>query len=85
MDRSKEYRYLKSKTDHFKSFANTRKTYLEPILKMYNPKKILELGCGEGSLGLVIKNLTGAQVFGIDSSATGIRLAKAKVDSLVFL
>ncbi len=72
------YKYLKSEEEHFRSFTNKREKYLIPVLNIMKPKKILELGCGEGSLGQVLKRLTGAQVFGIDRSVSGLKLAEEK-------
>lgn len=78
MNRATEYTYLKSKTDNFVPFAKQRIKILEKYLLSIKPKKILELGCGEGSLALLIKNLTNAQVYGTDLSQSGVNLSKEK-------
>jgi len=61
-----------------KSFAETRVRYLEKYLRRINPKKILELGCGEGSLAYEVKAITDPQVYGLDISSSSIKLAKKK-------
>lgn len=78
MDRPGAYKYLRSQAEHFRAFTDKREKYLSPILNMIKPKRILELGCGEGSLGQLVKRLTGAQIFGIDYSISGLKLAKEK-------
>src|SRR3989344_1976092 len=72
------YKYLTSEEEHFKDFTNKREKYLRPILNTLRPKRVLELGCGEGSLGQILRRLTGANVFGVDSSISGLKLAKEK-------
>lgn len=78
MNRSEEYVYTSSQLQDFKNFAKLREKYLKKILKEINPRRILELGCGEGSLGERIKILTSAQVYGVDYSQSGVELAKEK-------
>lgn len=75
----KPERYKKAEIAEIKKFAKIRIRYLESHLKKNNPKKILELGCGEGSLAYEIKNLLyGVQIFGLDLSSEAVSLAKSK-------
>ena len=50
--------------------------------------RVLELGCGNGRIAEYISDVTGAQVYGVDSSSVGIRQANeraaAKRDRLAF-
>jgi SAM-dependent methyltransferase len=50
--------------------------------------RVLELGCGNGRIAEYISDVTGAQVYGVDSSTVGIRQANertaAKRDRLAF-
>jgi cyclopropane fatty-acyl-phospholipid synthase-like methyltransferase len=50
--------------------------------------RVLELGCGNGRIAEYISDVTGANVFGVDSSTVGIRQAiersVAKRDRLAF-
>lgn len=78
MENIGEYTYSDSQGEDFKEFAKLRAQYLAKTLQEIRPRKILELGCGEGSLGLVIKDLTHAEIFGVDWSESGVNLAKKK-------
>lgn len=71
-------RYTKAEVDVIRKFAKTRIKYLSRHLEKTNPKKILELGCGEGSLAYEIKVIIDAQVYGLDISSSSIKLAKKK-------
>ncbi len=71
-------RYTKSELSAMKKFAQERVKYLTPHLKKINPKKILELGCGEGSLSFEIKKIISGQVFGLDLSEAAVKLSKEK-------
>lgn len=51
-----------------------------PVIELLNPKRgeaILDLGCGDGALALHMQN-AGAEVIGIDSSASMVRSAQSK-------
>src|SRR3990170_4956617 len=71
-------RYTRTETTEISRLAKMRINYLESHLRKINPKKILELGCGEGSLTYEIKVITDAQVYGLDISSSSIKLAKKK-------
>lgn len=72
-------RYTKTEIAGIKRFAKTRVKYLKKHFIRTNPKKILELGCGEGSLGYRIKEILGnAEIYGLDISAGALKLAKEK-------
>lgn len=75
----KPERYKKAEITEIRKFAKIRIRYLEKYLKKINPKKILELGCGEGSLGYEIKgSLPYAELYGFDLSKEGVKLANDK-------
>lgn len=53
-------------------------------IKKENPKKILDVGCGEGNLfGKLVKNYSKAKIIGIDYSAKSIKAAKKYGDARV--
>lgn len=70
--------YSKEQIASIKKHAKKRIRYFEKYLTLNNPKKILELGCGEGSLASEIKKITNATIYGIDISSTSVRQAKNK-------
>src|SRR5690242_17179504 len=78
MSRVTEYKYLKSDIEGFSQFAKRRIRFLEKDLSYIKPEKILELGCGDGSLSLLLKKLTNAKVYGVDYSRSGVKLAEEK-------
>ncbi len=72
-------RYTEAETSEIRRLAKIRIKYLSSYLKRINPKKILELGCGEGSLALEIKKLLGnVEIYGLDLSEAALRLAEDK-------
>ncbi len=72
-------KYTKTEVIELRKFAKTRIEYLESYLKRINPKKILELGCGEGSLGYEVKKVIPAvDFYGLDLSKEAVRLANEK-------
>lgn len=83
MNRAKEYVYSKTHERICEEFATSRKRYLEKILVTIQAKRVLVLGCGEGSFARMIKTVTQADVYGIDYSRTGIKLSKEKKISVV--
>ncbi len=56
------------------------------ILKLgYDPKKVLDIGCGDGFISQSIKNIyPNAEVFGIDISKTAIAIAQNKYPIINF-
>lgn len=76
--RAIEYKYFKEDTNDHISFAKIREKYIKNLLQNIKPKKILVLGCGEGSFAHLVKELTGAQVFGVDYSSSGVKLSNEK-------
>jgi 2-polyprenyl-3-methyl-5-hydroxy-6-metoxy-1,4-benzoquinol methylase len=68
----KEYEYHSDNLDHISKYIYDS---IFKILKPYKNLKILDLGCGNGSLvKLLIEN--GYDVYGVDASQTGIEIAK---------
>ncbi len=65
------------------------KTYFDPtrphIRKIINPvaKKILNVGCGAGVLGHLIKQKQGAEVWGIESNRLLVDYARSKIDKVI--
>lgn len=68
----KEYEYHTDNLDHTSNYIHH--TIFE-ILKSYKDARILDLGCGNGSL---VRSLLdqGFDVYGVDASKTGIEIAK---------
>lgn len=65
---------------------NRRKRIIVKLLKTHtlDNKNILDVGCGEGSLGKALKE-NGANVTGIDISKKAIEIAKKKIDKVFLL
>jgi trans-aconitate methyltransferase len=66
--------------NHYNEHASFVSELGLPVLKLLNPQvneKILDLGCGDGTLGLKISQL-GAVVIGVDSSSSMVESAKNK-------
>jgi len=64
----------------YKKHANFVSDLALPVVELLNPKegeKILDLGCGEGTLALEIKKL-GADVIGVDLSEDMVEKTKSK-------
>ncbi len=54
------------------------------ILARLTPERVLDVGCGDGSIALSIEKLTGAHVLGVDVSAQSVAAATARgVEALV--
>lgn len=75
-------RYVLSYT-YNKYGLNVSREYIESRLKFIRPyikrnMKILELGCGDGLLGEVIKRKFDCELYGIDTSSSGVSLAKRR-------
>lgn len=77
---SKYYETERYKTEllEIELFAKRRISFLEPYLAQIKPKRVLELGCGDGTLALKMRSLIDAQVFGVDLSEKAVELAKEK-------
>lgn len=67
------YRYSEGERTVPIDVINSRLTRMRP----YMPKKgkMLELGCGDGLLASALKKETGAEVYGVDISKSGVGLA----------
>lgn len=79
MNFSKVYKYKKSKKSNaYSIFARKRIKYIIPYIRDLKLKDVLELGCGEGSLSYEIKNYSKAEVYGLDASPSGVKLANKK-------
>ena len=75
----KPERYKKAEITEIRKFAKIRAKFLIKHFEKNKFKKILELGCGEGSLAFEIKKtLDSVQIFGLDFSSTAVKLAKDK-------
>ena len=48
------------------------------IIKNIRPKKVLDIGCGDGEIGTEIKKITNGKVFGIDVSDKATKIANKK-------
>ncbi len=60
------------------NFAKERVRYLKDYIADKPFRKILELGCGEGSLAYEVKKISNSQVYGLDLSAEGVALARKR-------
>jgi len=72
--------YYKKKKEYDKIGNNRRKGILS-LLGSYEGKKILDVGCGMGHLGRILKENTQCIVDGIDISEDAIRNASDVLDS----
>jgi 2-polyprenyl-3-methyl-5-hydroxy-6-metoxy-1,4-benzoquinol methylase len=59
--------------------ASSRRYYISLLVRECNGKKILECGCGESSMALLLAQ-SGALVTGIDISSVAIEHAKQEAD-----
>jgi len=70
------YQYKEDSGTDCTRFIKNRMDIFTPYL--FGKTKILELGCGEGLLSQIVQQKTGADVFGVDISTSGIDLAKKR-------
>jgi len=75
---SPEYRYENAKPPHTSAYL-----WLNAIELLGEPCRVLEVGCGNGAFAAYLERL-GFDVVGVDSSATGIRIARARGTSCQF-
>lgn len=68
-----------------KSVSSERRKYLQNLVDLlkeellnFNPQIILDTGCGDGLLAELLKNLTGAKVYGVDISKKGLELVQKR-------
>lgn len=68
-----------------KGVSLERRRYLQNLVDLlrkelpnFNPRVILDAGCGDGLLAKLMKNLTGAEVYGVDISKKGLELTKRR-------
>lgn len=73
-----EGRYKRSVTKERIQFLNYLINLFIEDIKELNPKKIIDVGCGEGQMAHMIKNRTQASIYGTDISKKGLLLAKQK-------
>jgi len=70
-----------------KIYSKVNRARSRAILSWLGPrdKLVLDLGCGDGSLGAMIKEKTGGKVIGLDISPAAAKSAAEKIDrALVF-
>lgn len=70
----KAYRYREKDPDRAPEYLRTRLNNFRPYLG--GQGKLLELGCGNGLLGEILKKETLYEIYGADISKSGIRLAR---------
>lgn len=76
-----EYGYRNEEPSHTHDYLLPK---IKTILAHFKPSKILDVGCGNGSMAIeLIKN--GYDVYGIDASSTGIDIAKRIYPDRFFL
>jgi cyclopropane fatty-acyl-phospholipid synthase-like methyltransferase len=78
MEKIEELIYVGDLKIDFQNFKNSFQTFLN-----YNPKKILEIGCGNGSV-LYLFHEKAAEVYGIDFSEEAIEQCKNNMSSQNF-
>lgn len=68
-----------------KGVSLERRRYLQNLVDLlkkelldFSPRVILDAGCGDGLLAELLKNLTGAKVYGVDISKKGLELTKKR-------
>ncbi|HUD20154.1 MAG TPA: methyltransferase domain-containing protein [Patescibacteria group bacterium] len=71
------YTYKEEDFDFNKQFVDARIAFLKRYILAWKPKKILELGCGNGRFSHELSKLCGATVYGIEVSDSGIKTARA--------
>jgi len=79
---SKQYNGISeefSNTHRYENRVNI-KSFHEELEYNFKNKKVLDLGCGDGSDLQILKN-KGAKIFGLDSSKEMVKLAKKKLNS----
>lgn len=68
----KEYLFLR------KEIYRERVKEFLVMLSGSSPKKLLDVGCGDGGLGLLLGRALGSKVYGVDIAQKGVLLAKKK-------
>ena len=71
-------RYTKKEQTERLPYYTKRTDLLKKLIKDFRPKKILDVGCGDGGMALILKKEYLADVYGVDISKRGIELAKRK-------
>lgn len=71
-------RYKKKEQEERLPYYTARTDLLKKLIRDFHPKKILDVGCGDGGMALMLKNRYSAEVYGVDISKKGIMLAKRK-------
>lgn len=68
-----------------KKISLERKKYLRNLVDLlkedllnFNPQTVLDAGCGDGLLTGLLKEVTGAKVYGVDISKKGLELTKKR-------
>lgn len=74
----KEWKLTKKQSKELEAFAVRRIRFLRKDLLALFPKKILELGCGDGSLAREMKTLLRAEVYGVDLSEKALTVASKR-------
>lgn len=68
-----------SKTEHY--FSHQRKELLAYVPA--NVKRTLDIGCGDGAFGSLLKQHINAQVWGIEPSKAAAEMAASKLDKVI--
>lgn len=71
-------RYQKDATLERRRYYQNLVGLLKKELLKFRPQTILDAGCGDGLLAEVLKDLTGAKIFGVDISQRGLQLAQKR-------
>jgi len=77
LNKNKSYEYY-SNDKVFPVYWNDRTKKSFSLIKNYNSKRVLDVGCGDGSFSLKIQNFTKNIVYGIDVSETAVKLSIKK-------
>jgi len=77
------YRWLTRFYDPVVRFTTRESTFKEALLRQASIRdghRILDLGCGTGTLALIVKRAhQGSEVFGLDADAEALQLARTKL------
>jgi SAM-dependent methyltransferase len=73
--------YYSEKSEYNKVSKGRKDSILQLLHGAKGGKTVLDIGCGEGVLGLSIKKATGAAVYGVDISSSAIEKAKNILDA----
>lgn len=64
-------------------YQNVRQEMLELLPSEMKVRKAADIGCGEGYFGLALKEITGAEVWGVELETAAARVATKRLDKVI--